>query len=206
LISHEINACEDPPSAHIIFSAHGVPKSYVEEDGDPYQLEIVASSKLILEQLKQQLGYTNPFTLACQSRVGPVEWLKPYTEHALQEMGAQRVKDLVVVPISFVSEHIEILEEIDMEYRELAIAAGIKNFRRVPALDTHPAFIAALTDLVQQAMAETETDLDQAAQRPTKVNLKPQNKWAWGWNNDSELWNERVAMLGGCRSPDGGDQ
>lgn len=45
-------------------------------------------------------------------------------------------------------------------------------------------------------MAETETDLDQAAQRPTKVNLKPQNKWAWGWNNASELWNGRVAMLG----------
>ena len=196
LIAHEIKACEDPPSAHVFFSAHGVPKSYVEEDGDPYQLEILASSKLILEQLKQQLGYTNPFTLAYQSRVGPVEWLKPYTEDALQELGAQGVKDLVVVPISFVSEHIETLEEIDMEYRELAIAAGIKNFRRVPALDTDPAFIAALTDLVQQAMAETETDLDQAAQRPTKVNLKPQNKWAWGWNNDSELWNGRVAMLG----------
>jgi protoporphyrin/coproporphyrin ferrochelatase len=140
----------------------------VEEDGDPYQLEILASSKLIIEQLKQQLGYTNPFTLAYQSHVGPVEWLKPYTEDALQELGAQGVKDLVVVPISFVSEHIETLEEIDMEYRELAIAAGIKNFRRVPALDTDPAFIAALTDLVQQAMAETETDLDQAAQRPTK--------------------------------------
>lgn len=196
LIAHEIKASEDPPSAHVFFSAHGVPKSYVEEEGDPYQLEILASSKLILEQLKQQLGYTNPFTLAYQSRVGPVEWLKPYTEDALEKLGAQGVKDLVVVPISFVSEHIETLEEIDMEYRELAIAAGIKNFRRVPALDTDPAFIAALADLVQQAMAETETDLDQAAQRPTKVNLKPQNKWAWSWNNASELWNGRVAMLG----------
>ena len=196
LIAREILACEDPATVHIFFSAHGVPKSYVEDAGDPYQLEIVACSKLILEQLRQQLGHSNPFTLAYQSRVGPVEWLKPYTEDALQELGEQGVKDLVVVPISFVSEHIETLEEIDMEYRELAIAAGVKNFRRVPALDTDPAFIAALTDLVEQAMAETATNLDQAAQLPTKLNPTPQGKWTWGWSNDSELWNGRVAMLG----------
>ena len=196
LTAREIKACEDPSTAHVFFSAHGVPKSYVEEAGDPYQLEIVACSKLIHQRLQQQLGHTNPFTLAYQSRVGPVEWLKPYTEGALQELGEQGVKDLVVVPISFVSEHIETLEEIDMEYRKLATAAGVKNFRRVPALDTDPAFIAALTDLVEQAMAETETNLDQAAQLPTKVNLTPQSKWAWGWNDNSELWNGRVAMLG----------
>ena len=196
LIAREIKACEDPSAAHVFFSAHGVPKSYVEVAGDPYQQEIVACSKLILQRLQQQLGHTNPFTLAYQSRVGPVEWLKPYTEDALQELGEQGVKELVVVPISFVSEHIETLEEIDMEYRELATAAGVKNFRRVPALDTDPAFIAALTDLVQQAMAETETNLDQAAQLPSKANPNPQSKWAWGWNNNSELWNGRVAMLG----------
>jgi ferrochelatase len=196
LIAHEIKACEDPSSAHIFFSAHGVPKSYVEDAGDPYQQEIVACSRLILQQLQQQLGHPNPFTLAYQSRVGPVEWLKPYTEAALQELGAQGVKDLVVVPISFVSEHIETLEEIDMEYRELAIAAGVKNFRRVPALDTDPAFIAALSDLVEQAMAETVTNLDQAAQLPPNLNPTPQGKWTWGWSNDSELWNGRLAMLG----------
>ena len=196
LIAREILACEDPATAHIFFSAHGVPKSYVEDAGDPYQLEIVACSKLILEQLRQQLGHSNPFTLAYQSRVGPVEWLKPYTEDALQELGEQGVKDLVVVPISFVSEHIETLEEIDMEYRELAIAAGVKNFRRVPALDTDPAFIAALTDLVEQAMAETAINLDQAAQLPSKVTPNAQGKWTWGWNNNTEIWNGRAAMLG----------
>ncbi len=196
LIAREIQACEDPATAHIFFSAHGVPKSYVEDAGDPYQLEIVACSKLILEQLRQQLGHSNPFTLAYQSRVGPVEWLKPYTEDALQELGEQGVKDLVVVPISFVSEHIETLEEIDIDYRELATAAGVKNFRRVPALDTDPAFIAALTDLVEQAMAETAINLDQAAQLPSKVNPNAQGKWTWGWNNNTEIWNGRAAMLG----------
>jgi ferrochelatase len=196
LIAREILACEDPATAHIFFSAHGVPKSYVEDAGDPYQLEIVACSKLILEQLRQQLGHSNPFTLAYQSRVGPVEWLKPYTEDALQELGEQGVKDLVVVPISFVSEHIETLEEIDIDYRELATAAGVKNFRRVPALDTDPAFIAALTDLVEQAMAETAINLDQAAQLPSKVNPNAQGTWTWGWNNNTEIWNGRAAMLG----------
>ena len=196
LIAREIQACEEPATAHIFFSAHGVPKSYVEDAGDPYQLEIVACSKLILEQLRQQLGHSNPFTLAYQSRVGPVEWLKPYTEDALQELGEQGVKDLVVVPISFVSEHIETLEEIDIDYRELATAAGVKNFRRVPALDTDPAFIAALTDLVEQAMAETAINLDQAAQLPSKVNPNAQGKWTWGWNNNTEIWNGRAAMLG----------
>ena len=196
LIAREILACEDPATAHIFFSAHGVPKSYVEDAGDPYQLEIVACSKLILEQLRQQLGHSNPFTLAYQSRVGPVEWLKPSTEDALQELGEQGVKDLVVVPISFVSEHIETLEEIDIDYRELATAAGVKNFRRVPALDTDPAFIAALTDLVEQAMAETAINLDQAAQLPSKVTPNAQGKWTWGWNNNTEIWNGRAAMLG----------
>ena len=196
LIAREIQACEEPATAHIFFSAHGVPKSYVEDAGDPYQLEIVACSKLILEQLRQQLGHSNPFTLAYQSRVGPVEWLKPYTEDALQELGEQGVKDLVVVPISFVSEHIETLEEIDIDYRELATAAGVKNFRRVPALDTDPAFIAALTDLVEQAMAETAINLDQAAQLPSKVTPNAQGKWTWGWNNNTEIWNGRAAMLG----------
>ena len=196
LIAREILACEDPATAHIFFSAHGVPKSYVEDAGDPYQLEIVACSKLILEQLRQQLGHNNPFTLAYQSRVGPVEWLKPYTEDALQELGEQGVKDLVVVPISFVSEHIETLEEIDIDYRELATAAGVKNFRRVPALDTDPAFIAALTDLVEQAMAETAINLDQAAQLPSKVTPNAQGTWTWGWNNNTEIWNGRAAMLG----------
>jgi ferrochelatase len=128
--------------------------------------------------------------------VGPVEWLRPYTDDALHELGAAGVKDLVVVPISFVSEHIETLEEIDIEYREIATESGVSNFRRVPALDTDGTFIAALSDLVQQALAGPEVNLDQAAALPTKVKLYPQDKWAWGWNNSSEVWNGRLAMLG----------
>ncbi|MCP9800339.1 ferrochelatase [Synechococcus sp. RedBA-s] len=196
LISREIQACPEPGSAHVFFSAHGVPKSYVEVAGDPYQNEIETCARLIMERLARDLGHSNPCTLAYQSRVGPVEWLKPYTDEALHELGEAGVKDLVVVPISFVSEHIETLEEIDIEYREIATQVGILNFRRVPALDTTPSFIHGLADLVQKALAGPEVNLDQAATLHIKVKLYPQDKWAWGWNNSSEVWNGRLAMLG----------
>ncbi|MCP9883924.1 ferrochelatase [Synechococcus sp. ATX 2A4] len=196
LIAREVQECNDPTTARIFFSAHGVPKSYVEEAGDPYQQHIEACTDLIMAELSRQLGHGNPFTLAYQSRVGPVEWLQPYTDEALVELGEQGVKELVVVPISFVSEHIETLEEIDIEYREIATEAGITTFRRVPALDTYPTFIRGLADLVQLAMAGPEVNLDQAASLPTTVKLYPQEKWVWGWNNSSEVWNGRLAMLG----------
>jgi ferrochelatase len=192
LISGELDACHDPGRAHVFFSAHGVPRSYVDEAGDPYQREIEACAALIMERL----GRGNPWTLAYQSRVGPVEWLRPYTEEALQELGAGGVQELVVVPISFVSEHIETLEEIDIEYRHIATEAGVANFRRVPALDTDPTFIAGLADLVQASLAGPEVDLEQAAALPARTKLYPQEKWVWGWNNSSEVWNGRLAMLG----------
>ena len=192
LMEREIDACVDPSTAHVFFSAHGVPKSYVEEAGDPYQKEIESCAELIMNTL----GRENPWTLAYQSRVGPVEWLQPYTEEALEELGEKGVKELVVVPISFVSEHIETLEEIDIEYREIATEAGVSNFRRVPALDTDPTFIASLADLVETSLAGPEVDLDEAAALPARTKLYPQEKWSWGWNNSSEVWNGRLAMLG----------
>lgn len=196
LIARRIQEADDPATAHVFFSAHGVPKSYVEEAGDPYQREIEACTRLIMAELQRQMGQSNPYTLAYQSRVGPVEWLKPYTEDALRNLGQSGVKDLVVVPISFVSEHIETLEEIDLEYAEIAHDAGITNFLRVPALNTDSTFISGLADLVTQALEGPEVNLDQAALLPKKVKLYPQDKWAWGWNNSSEVWNGRLAMLG----------
>jgi ferrochelatase len=196
LIAQSIKEADDPSAAHVFFSAHGVPKSYVDEAGDPYQREIEACTRLIMAELQKKLGQANPYTLAYQSRVGPVEWLKPYTEDALRELGQSGVKDLVVVPISFVSEHIETLEEIDLEYAEIAHEAGVANFLRVPALNTDGAFITGLADLVSDALEGPEVNLDQAAQLPKKVKLYPQDRWAWGWNNSSEVWNGRLAMLG----------
>jgi ferrochelatase len=192
LISQEIDQFSNPDQVHIFFSAHGVPKSYVEEAGDPYQQEIEECTSLIM----QTLNRPNPHTLAYQSRVGPVEWLQPYTEDALKELGAQGVKDLVVVPISFVSEHIETLQEIDIEYREIAEEAGIHNFRRVPAPNTHPVFIRALADLVIEALQKPSLKLSQVTQMKKRVKMYPPESWEWGMTTSAEVWNGRIAMLG----------
>jgi len=192
LIAQEIDQFPNPDDVHIFFSAHGVPKSYVEEAGDPYQQEIEECTYLIM----QTLNRPNAHTLAYQSRVGPVEWLQPYTEDALKELGAQGVKDIVVVPISFVSEHIETLQEIDIEYREIAEEAGIHNFRRAPAPNTHPVFIRALADLVIEALQQPNFKLSQAAQIKKRVKMYPPESWEWGMTTSAEVWNGRIAMLG----------
>ncbi len=195
LIEEEIKACVLPEKAHICFTAHGVPKSYVEEAGDPYRDEIQNCSLLIIDKVERSLGFSNSYTLSYQSRVGPEEWLQPYTEDVLEELGGKGVKELVVVPISFVSEHIETLQEIDIEYKDIAIENGIENFRRVKALDTNPIFIKGLADLVITCLQSSEISLDVASKLPEKVKLYPQEKWQWGWNNSAEVWNGRVAMF-----------
>ncbi len=192
LIAQELEQVPNKDEAHIFFSAHGVPKSYVEEAGDPYQQQIEECAYLIM----QTLNRPNAYTLAYQSRVGPVEWLRPYTEDAIAQLAAQSVKDLVVVPISFVSEHIETLEEIDLEYREIAEEAGIDNFRRVPALNTHPVFIRALADLIIDALNSPNLKLSQVTQMKKKVKIYPPEGWEWGLTTSAEVWNGRIAMLG----------
>ncbi|MBD1933808.1 MULTISPECIES: ferrochelatase [Cyanophyceae] len=192
LIAQELDSLPNPDQVHIFFSAHGVPVSYVEEAGDPYQKEIEDCTALIM----QTLNRPNPHTLAYQSRVGPVEWLKPYTEDAIKELGAAGIENLLVVPVSFVSEHIETLEEIDIEYREIAEEAGIHNFNRVPALNTHPVFIEALADLVVDALNAPSLKLSQVTQLKKKVKMYPQESWEWGMTTTAEVWNGRLAMLG----------
>ncbi|TYQ31515.1 ferrochelatase [Pseudanabaena sp. UWO310] len=192
LIATELDRVKNPSAAHIFFSAHGVPVSYIEEAGDPYQKEIEACAALIM----QKLNRSNPYTLAYQSRVGPVEWLQPYTDVAIEELAQQGVKELVVVPISFVSEHIETLEEIDMEYREIAEHAGIETFARVPAPDTDPTFIQALADVVVKALSDRPKLFSETIQPQKNTKLYPQERWEWGMTQSAEVWNGRLAMLG----------
>ncbi|KAM1550329.1 hypothetical protein PS1_043137 [Malus domestica] len=151
LISKELESFSEPAEVMIFFSAHGVPLSYVEDAGDPYKDQMEECIFLIMKELKSR-GINNEHTLAYQSRVGPVQWLKPYTDEVLVELGQKGVKSLLAVPVSFVSEHIETLEEIDMEYRELALESGIENWGRVPALGCTPSFITDLADAVIEAL------------------------------------------------------
>jgi protoporphyrin/coproporphyrin ferrochelatase len=192
LIASKLDQVKNPSEAHIFFSAHGVPVSYIEEAGDPYQKEIETCAALIM----QKLNRPNPYKLAYQSRVGPVEWLQPYTDVAIVELAEQGVKELVVVPISFVSEHIETLEEIDMEYREIAEHAGIETFARVPAPDTDPTFIQALADVVTKALSDRPITFAETIQPQKDTKLYPQERWEWGMTQSAEVWNGRLAMLG----------
>ncbi len=192
LIAQELEQFSAPDQVHIFFSAHGVPQSYVDEAGDPYQREIEDCTRLIMKTLNRP----NEYTLAYQSRVGPVEWLKPYTEDALQELGAQGMKDLLVVPISFVSEHIETLQEIDIEYREIAEEAGIENFQRVPALNTHPVFIDSLAHLVIESLEAKPRTFSEVTHPKENMKMYPQERWQWGMTTAAEVWNGRLAMVG----------
>jgi ferrochelatase len=192
LIAQELDQLENPDQAHIFFSAHGVPVSYVEEAGDPYQREIEHCTELIMTSLNRP----NPHTLAYQSRVGPVEWLQPYTEDAIEQLAHQGVHDLVVVPISFVSEHIETLQEIDIEYREIAETAGIHGFHRVPALNTHSRFIADMADMVTEALVAPRQLFSDVVQPDKKVKIYPPERSAWGLTPVAEVWNGRLAMVG----------
>ncbi|MEM9216903.1 MAG: ferrochelatase [Cyanobacteria bacterium P01_F01_bin.150] len=193
LIAQELDKLEDPSDAHIFFSAHGVPVSYVEEAGDPYQREIEECVELIMRTLDRP----NDHTLAYQSRVGPIEWLQPYTDDAIADLAKKGVDRLVVVPISFVSEHIETLQEIDMEYREVAEEEGIEHFHRVPALNTHPIFIEDLADMVTESLADDRgAQLSDVMRIPSSTKLYPPEKWEWGLTYAAEIWNGRLAMLG----------
>jgi ferrochelatase len=150
-ITAELEQFSQPEKVHVLFSAHGIPASYVSAAGDPYQQEVEGCVRLIWKYVKRP----NPHSLSYQSRVGTVKWLEPYTENRIPELAATGLKQLLVVPISFISDHIETLQEIDQEYRHLATSKGIQEFRRVPALNTQPRFITALRQLVQPHLAAT---------------------------------------------------
>lgn len=141
-------------SMHVLFSAHGVPKSYIEA-GDPYQKQMEKCVEGIKTKLYETYSADDlTIHLSYQSRVGPIEWLRPYTDDVLPQLGESGVQNLVVVPISFVSEHIETLEEIDIEYRELAEESGVSNWRRCPAPNTDETFIQDMADMVYEALHE----------------------------------------------------
>jgi ferrochelatase len=150
-----------PADVHLVFSAHGLPVSLIEA-GDPYQKEIQETVRLLL----QQGGWTNPNTLCYQSRLGRQKWLEPYLTDTIERLADEGVRHMLVVPISFVTEHIETLYEINLEARALAASRGIEDFSVMRALDSSPRFIAALADLVLQAV-HPEATLHAAADTKT---------------------------------------
>jgi ferrochelatase len=142
----------DSSRIRLVFSAHGLPMSLVEK-GDPYPQQIEATVRLVCEAgSRQYSGWPRSHLLCYQSRVGPAKWLQPPLTGTIEQLGQQGVKELLVVPISFVTEHIETLHEINIEAREEAKKLGIEIFRMMPAVGDSPFFIAALKELVLAAV------------------------------------------------------
>ncbi len=132
----------------ILFSAHGLPESIVTA-GDPYQWQVERTVAAVVAQLGIE-GLDH--SICYQSRVTPQKWIGPSTEEALDKAAADKVA-VLVHPIAFVSEHSETLVELDVEYRELAHKLGLPGYFRAPTQNSDPAFIAALSGLVQRLRA-----------------------------------------------------
>ena len=131
-----------PEDTLILFSAHSLPKYVVEEKGDTYPKEVEATVKRVMEafpEFNYEVGY--------QSRVGPIEWLEPTTEEVLKRAKEKGYKRVVVFPVSFVSEHIETLYELDREYGEVAEELGL-DYRRVKLNHRDELLIEAMRDEV----------------------------------------------------------
>jgi ferrochelatase len=143
----EARAALDPAiGLRVLFSAHGLPKIIVDE-GDPYQFQVERTVAGVV----QRLGIRDIDHAICyQSRATPQEWIGPSTEEEIARAGQDKVA-VLVVPIAFVSEHIETLVELDFEYKELAHETGLPGYFRAPAQNADAAFIASLAGLVRRA-------------------------------------------------------
>jgi protoporphyrin/coproporphyrin ferrochelatase len=142
----------DASRIHLVFSAHGLPMSLVEK-GDPYPRHVEETVRLVNELGRQQYSNWPKTQMLCfQSKVGPAKWLEPSFVGTLEKLGHEGVKEMMVVPISFVTEHIETLHEINIEGRADAKKAGIERYRMMPAVGDSPLFIGALRNLVLRAV------------------------------------------------------
>ena len=130
-------------NVQLVFSAHGTPMSLVRQ-GDPYSQQIRATYEAVLKRG----GYEQPSTLCFQSKVGPQKWLEPSLIDTIDRLGKEGVKNMLVIPVAFVSEHLETISEIGIEAKKQATDLGVEQFEVMPALLDHPKYIQCLGDLV----------------------------------------------------------
>ena len=128
----------------LLFSAHGLPETFIKK-GDPYVHDLETTIAGVL----QRLGGQHPWRLSFQSRAGKARWLEPSTDEVLRLLARTGRRDVLAIPISFVSDHIETLYEIDLLFGDEARKLGL-DFKRAPSLNAEPAFIEALAQLVEQ--------------------------------------------------------
>jgi ferrochelatase len=144
--SDSLRVTHDALRPHVLFSAHSLPVKFIEE-GDPYADQIQATINEVVSKIDIQ------WSLSYQSKSGPVQWLGPSTDEMIEKLAEKETRNLLVVPISFVSDHIETLYEIDILYRGMAEKLGMR-LERVRSLNTSPLFISALQQIVVQGIKE----------------------------------------------------
>jgi ferrochelatase len=132
---------------HVIFSAHGLPQRYIER-GDPYLDQV----KKTVAAASALLAHPGPVHLSFQSRLGPEKWLEPASELLIEDLAAKGTRAMCVVPVAFVSEHVETLNEIDIQYADVAKRAGVAEFRRVCTVKCHQSFVTCLANQVESAL------------------------------------------------------
>jgi ferrochelatase len=147
-VNEALSRFPDSDRPEIVFSAHSIPMSIIEK-GDPYQQQIEETVRLLTERAR----WRNPRRLCYQSKVGASRWLQPSLHQTLRQLAAERVQEMCVVPVAFVSDHVETLGEIDHEAREEARRLGITRFEMSAGLNDSPKFIRALVQIVQQALS-----------------------------------------------------
>jgi ferrochelatase len=145
-------ALGSPAPLRVLFSAHGLPQKVV-DGGDPYENQIQRTVAAVVERLGPDWAADWDWRLCYQSRVGPMKWLGPSTPDALAEAGRDG-RGVLVVPIAFVSEHVETLVELDHEYAALARPLGLPFYLRAPAVGVDVAFIEGLAETVTGALGK----------------------------------------------------
>jgi ferrochelatase len=144
-----------PSRAQLVFSAHSVPMSVIAK-GDPYQRQIEETVQLLMERGR----WPNPHRLCYQSKVGASKWLQPSLHRTLHDLAGEKVREVCVVPVAFVSDHVETLGEINHEAREEARRLGIAQFEMSAGLNDSPRFISALGQLVRETLREAVPSRD----------------------------------------------
>jgi ferrochelatase len=142
---------EDASRPEIVFSAHSVPISVVMK-GDPYQQQIEETVQLLM----LQGGWRNRHRLCYQSKIGASKWLQPSLHRTLRDLAGENVREICIVPVAFVSDHVETLGEIDHEARQEARQLGFTHFEMSAGLNDSPKFISALVQLVLQSLDKTK--------------------------------------------------
>ena len=141
---------QNPRAKKLLFSFHGIPQDYVEK-GDPYQAQCLRSAALVAEELDLGAG---DWVATFQSRFGPQEWLQPYTDETLKELGSEKLTSLDVVCPGFAVDCLETVDEIGHEGRKVFQEAGGGDFAYIPALNATDLHVQALSEIILENLCQ----------------------------------------------------